>query len=124
MASLIERERTFQVVVYHDTRRYKLPGFAVGAVGKGLSEELGRNAEKLLQCKASGAIPPALRRYVEELPANIRVSMAKQAIIEGVAEGKLLVEHLEDYKAALAARAVTPGHITATGSMIAEAVKD
>ncbi len=76
MASLLTTKRggveanTYQVSVCYERRRYKLPGWGMDAMGRELSEELGRNVTKLLRCKASGAIPPELRRYVETLPAH------------------------------------------------------
>jgi integrase len=118
VASVIERERTYQVVVHCQRRRYKVPGFLINSIGKGLSEELGRNVEKLLACKAAGAIPPDLRRYVEALPVNIRASMAVQEIIDAAAEGKKLAEHVADFEAALLAKGNTPQHVAATANAL------
>jgi integrase len=118
MASLFERDASYQVVVCYERRRYKLPGWSADSTGKELSAELGRNVTRLLQCKASGAIPPDLRRYVESLPPRVRRSMAKQGIIDPVAEGKPAAVHVDDYAAALLAKGNTAQHVAVTANVL------
>jgi integrase len=118
MASLLKRDGSYQVAVCYELRRYKLPGWSVDAVGRELSAELGRNVTRLLQCKASGAIPPDLRRYIERLPSRTRRSMAKQSIIDPIAEGKKLPQHVADYETALLAKGNTAQHVAVTASAL------
>src|ERR1035437_3438512 len=128
MASLLITKRggidanTYQVAICFERRRYKLPGWRTDAIGRSLSEELGRNVGKWLACKASGAIPPDLRRYVEGLPARIRRSMAKQGIIEAWAEAKPLTEHIADFITTLTAGGRNAVYIaTPRGALLAGA---
>ena len=44
----------YTVHVFFERRRYKLPGFDTNAAGRRMSEELGRNVEKLLMHLATG----------------------------------------------------------------------
>lgn len=126
MASLLTTKRagveanTFQVSVCYERRRYKLPGWKTDSMGRALSEELGRNVTRLLQCKASGAIPPDLRRYVETLPPRVRRSMAKQGIIEGATEGKAVAEHITDFKLALTHKGNTADYVDETARTLVD----
>jgi len=113
----------FTVHISFDRRKYRIPGFGTDAMGRGLSEELGRNAERLLAGKASGAVRPELRRYVEGLPVYIRRSMATQGIIDAVAEGKTLVEQVTDFKVALLAKGVTERHAREVEATILEVAR-
>lgn len=123
MASLNKRDRHYQAVIQFERRVYKIPGFLLDSTGKRLSEELGRNIEKMLQTKATGNIPPDLRRYVETLPKRIRQSLARQGLIDAATEGKNLAEHIADYCQALAAKGVTPYHVESTKKMISKTVE-
>jgi len=114
---------SYTVRFCHDQRRYKLPGFAINADGKDQSEELARNAKRLLDAQAGGTMPPNLRRYVEGLPARTRRSMARQGIIDPGAEGKSIAAHIADFKAALLAKGNTRDTADATAAMLLEAVE-
>ena len=108
----------YTVHAFHDRRRYKVPGFSCDANGRRLSNELGRNIEKLLEARAGGTIPLGLRQYVETLPARIRTSLARQGVIDAAAEGKTLAEHVANYKAALAQKGNTAKHVAETSRML------
>ena len=57
------------------------------------------------------------RRY----PRGCRASMAKQGIIDPATEGKILANHVADFKAALLAKGNTTTHANVTVSAILEA---
>src|SRR4051812_41674205 len=110
--------QNYTVHTTYDSRRYRIPGWDVSAVGKKNSEELGRNIDRLLMGKASGDIRPELRKYLETLPDWIRRSLAAQGIIDQAAEGRPIADHLAASRTALEGKGVTVGHVTATAGMI------
>lgn len=110
------------MVVQHDRRTYKIPGFALDSTGKRQSEQLGDNVFRVLQSKAGSAgIHPTLRAYLESLPAHIRHSLAHQSIIDAGDEAKTLVEQLADYGKAMEHKGTTPLHIHKTTDLITKA---
>jgi integrase len=70
-------------------------------VDKQQSEVLGRQVERLISCKVAGGPPtPELTRWLEGTPQTLRNRLAKIGLLdpERVFGGKLLSEHLADFK--------------------------
>lgn len=77
------------------------------------SDELARKIDKLNSIRASGdTIPPELSRFVETMPPAIRNRLAEWGILSTTraAAGKLLADHLADWKTALLAKGNTARH--------------
>jgi len=78
----------------------RLPAFT----DKRQSEALGRQIEKLVACKVSWEQPDAqLARWLECVPAGMRERFTKIGLIDAsrAAAGKLLSEHIADFKQSL-----------------------
>ncbi len=94
-----------------EKRPRRLPGFPDAT----MTEDLGRQVLRLVGAKISGGQAPDtdLQRWIEGMPNDLRGRLAKIGLLSGqrVAAGKPLVEHLADWKAALAAKGNTPDYV-------------
>ena len=89
-------------------RRFK------GFENKKATEELGRKLERLVQYRVAGEEPDVLMvRWLETLPERLRDKLAAIGVLDQkrVAAGKSLEDHIEDFKAALAAKGNTTKHV-------------
>ncbi len=78
------------------------------------SEELGRQIERLLSFRGAGdMLPPDVSKWIEGVPARIRRLLGKWGILTAgkCAAMKPLAEHLEDWRAYLAAKGATKAHV-------------
>ncbi len=92
-----------------DGRIMRLPGFE----NQRLTESLGRNVQRLIDCRASGeTLPQDTARWIETLPQHITAVLARWGLLQGhtLAAGKALSEHIADWKANLLARGNTQQH--------------
>lgn len=81
---------------------------------KSLSEALGRKIVKLVNYKIAGEnLDPQLSRWLEQIPARLLNRFVEIGLIDNrrAAGGKLLKEHLEDFKQSLLAKSNTNGYI-------------
>jgi len=81
---------------------------------KSLSEILGQRIVKLVNYKMAGEnLDPQLSRWLEQIPARLRNKFVEIGLIDSkrAAAGKLLIEHLEDFKQSLLAKGNTTGYI-------------
>jgi integrase len=79
------------------------------------SDELARTVDRLNSLKSAGTgdvLPPELSRAVEQMPTAMRKSLANWRIIspEKSAASKPLLQHVDDWKAALIAKGNTPAY--------------
>ena len=92
-----------------DGRIMRLPGFA----NQRLTESLGRNVQRLIDCRASGeTLPQDTSRWLETLPRQTTEVLARWGLLQGhtLAAGTPLSEHIADWKADLLARGNTAKH--------------
>lgn len=78
------------------------------------SESLGRQIDKLVRTKVAGEQPDMeLARWLEGIPHKLRNRLAKIGLLDPkrAAAGKLLSEHLEDFRQSMIAKNVTPQHV-------------
>ena len=81
---------------------------------KSLSEALGRKIVKLANYKIAGEnLDPQLSRWLEQIPTRLRNRFVEIGLIDNrrAAAGKLLSEHLEDFKQSLLAKGNTIGYV-------------
>ncbi len=81
---------------------------------KSLSEALGRKIVKLVNYKIAGEnLDPQLSRWLEQIPARLRNKFVEIGLIDNkrAAAGKLLNEHLKDFKQSLLAKGNTTGYV-------------
>jgi len=86
---------------------------------KRASEEFGRNIDRLISCRVSGAeLDPTLNRWVENLPAYIRERLANISLLDTRHEavGKPIDRHLKDYETALRANGRARQYVNTTVS--------
>jgi len=90
----------------HVQIRHRIPGFE----NKRRTEDLGRQIEDLVSTKAAGQRPDIeQQRWLEGLPNGLIQKLVSWDLIsrERAAVGKLLSQHLEDFKGSLKAKGVT-----------------
>src|SRR5262245_42377381 len=112
-----KRGRTKQAakwyVEFKDQKDYvrRLPAFASRAA----SEEKGRNLVKLVDYHkgTGGQIDPALSQWLSGLPQSVREKLVNIGLLdsERAAANKGLLEHLDDWAAALRAKGTSAFHI-------------
>jgi site-specific recombinase XerD len=81
------------------------------------SEALGRQIERLAHCKIAGQqTDPQTSRWLENIPARMRQRFADIGLLdaERASGGKLLSEHLADFRQALTNKGNTPAQIDLT----------
>ena len=81
------------------------------------SEALGRQIQKLVNCKASGEQPDAqLSKWLENIPAKLTKRLAKIGLLDSrrIAAGVPLLEHLADFEQSLSAKGNTTRYVTKT----------
>jgi integrase len=91
----------------------RFPGYE----DKDATETLGKQIQRLVSCRASSEpIPPELNRWLERTPSKLRTKFAAIGLIspERASGGKPLVEHLNDFQAALTAKSNTPSYVKMT----------
>jgi integrase len=79
-----------------------------------LSEVLGRKIVKLVNYKIAGEnLDPQLSRWLEQIPTRLRNRFVEIGLIDNTraSAGKLLDEHLEDFKQSLLAKGNTFGYV-------------
>ncbi len=87
-------------------RVLRLPGFA----GERLTESLGRNVQRLIDCRASGETLPAdTSRWIETLPRSTVEVLNRWGLLQGfmLAAASPLAEHAADWIKSLRAKGVT-----------------
>ena len=92
-----------------DGRVLRLPGFE----NQRLTESLGRNVQRLIDCRASGeTLPQDTAKWIETLPHQTTEVLTRWGLLQGhtLAAGTLLRQHIADWKAALMARGNTKQH--------------
>ena len=128
MASLLVNTRggveaqSYQVQVCYERRRYKLPGWSVDSTGKELSAELGAQCNEAAAMQGEWGGFPGPAPLCRNSPRTRR-SMANQGIIDPVAEGKALAEHVADFKTAMLAKCNTPDHVATTTGAVLDAAE-
>ncbi len=99
------------------------PGFT----DKKQSAKLGEKLEKLVVCKLNNETPDRdLSVWLEQIPAKLRDRLVKIGLIDikRAAAGKLLSEHLEDFKKSLLAKRRTKKHVNQTTSRIQRVIEE
>ena len=90
-----------QTVEFRDAKGKwrQIPGFT----DEKASKELGRKLERLGQLRSVGEHDASLSKWAEGLPDKLREKLARWGILDrvGVASGKPLTKHLDDYRQAL-----------------------
>jgi integrase len=89
----------------------------VGFTDKAATESLGKQIQRLISCRASGEpISPELSRWLERIPGKLRTRFGLIGLLdpERAGAGKLLTEHLSDFRAALQAKGNTPSYVELT----------
>jgi len=87
----------------------RVPGYS----DKGASRELGRKLERLASLRGAGDVPDSeLLRWLESIPQELRDRLVKFDLIDGRSNvtGKLLVDHLADFRANMEHRSRTAAH--------------
>lgn len=106
------------VEFYDHTRKMRrLAAFA----NKSASQEFGRNIERLVACRVSGAeLDPTMSRWVENLPGHVRERLTKVGLLDSRREAasKFLEKHVEDYEASLIANGRVERYINITVSRV------
>ena len=90
-------------------RIMRLPGFE----NQRLTESLGRNVQRLIDCRASGeTLPQDTAKWIETLPHQTTEVLARWGLLKGhtLASGKALSQHIADWRADLLARGNTEQH--------------
>ena len=89
------------------------------------SAEAERQIRRLVAARQEQVAPdPSLHRYVEGLPARIKAKLGQLGILSRQSAcNKSLVEHLDDYEAALAARGNTVQHVALVKARITAVIK-
>ena len=93
------------------TRRF------AGFTDKAQSEALGRQIERLVNCRVSGEQPDAqLLKWLEQVPVTLKGRLAKIGLLDSarVHASKPLEEHLADYEKSLRVRGRTAQYIRET----------
>lgn len=101
----------------HRGKRHRIPGFAE----KRLTQKLSDNIEALVSCKIAGqTLDKNMQIWIEALPEKLLKKLISISLIDGhrAESGKLLTEHLEDYKEVLTAKGKSETHITGTVNRI------
>ena len=96
----------------HHNRRHRMPGF----VEKRHTQTFADNLEALVSCRiASPNITPDLQKWLEGLPDRIKTKFVSWNLIDSlsVEYGKLLQDHLKNWKQSLVASDCTKQHIQA-----------
>jgi len=81
---------------------------------KAQSEALGRQIERLVNSKIAGEqLEPQLSRWLEQIPKKLRDRFVKNGLLDAkrAAAGRLLKEHVEDYRKSLSAKGRTEKYI-------------
>ena len=107
----------------HFERIRRLPAFT----DKKQSGELGRKVEKLVVCRSNREAPDAeLSRWIESLPARVNKKLVEWDVIDArrAAASRPLVEHADDFEAALAAKGGTAKHTRQVANRVRKACKD
>ncbi len=102
-----------------DGRVLRLPGFE----NQRLTEALGRNVQKLIDCVANHELPTGdLALWVEAIPNHTAEILSRWGLLSGrrLAAGKALADHLADWKAAMLAKGLTEKHV---GMMYRDAMR-
>ena len=96
----------------HRGKRHRIPGFAE----KRLTQKLSDNIETLVSCKIAGqSLDKNIQLWIEALPDKLLKKFISIDLIDGhrAKSGKLLMEHLDDWKNSLIASGRSEGHIKA-----------
>ena len=94
-----------------DGRIMRLPGFE----NQRLTESLGRNVQKLIDCRANHELPTGdLALWIETLPNQTAKVLTRWGLLSGrrLAAGNALAEHLTDWLGYMRAKAMTEKHTT------------
>ena len=92
-----------------DGRVLRLPGFT----NQRMTESLGRNVERLIECRASGdTLPQDTSKWIETLSTQTTEVLVRRGLLQGhtLAAGKPLSQHIAEWKADLLARGNTEKH--------------
>ena len=92
-----------------DGRIMRLPGFE----NQRLTESLGRNVQKLIDCTANHELPTGdLALWIETLPCQTAKVLTRWGLLSGrrLAAGNALAEHLADWLGYMRAKAMTEKH--------------
>ena len=101
----------------HRGKRHRIPGFAE----KRLTQKLADNIETLVSCAIAGqTIDKNMQVWIEALPEKLLKKLISIGLIDGhrAESGKLLTEHLEDYREMLTAKGKSETHINGTVNRI------
>jgi integrase len=94
---------------------------------KAQSEALGRQIERLVNYKVAGEqLDPQLSRWLQQIPQKLRDRFVKIGLLDAkrAAAGKLLQEHIEDYRKSLSAKDRTENYIAGIKSALARIFTD
>ena len=100
-----------------DGRVLRLPGFE----NQRLTESLGRNVQRLIDCRASGEIlPQDTAKWVETLPHQTARVLTRWGLLQGhtLAAGTPLSQHITDWRADLLARGNTEKHANLSAARV------
>lgn len=105
-----------------DGRIMRLPGFN----NQRLTESLGRNVQRLIDCRASGeGLPQDTSKWIETLPQHTTEVLARWGLLQGhtLAAGTALSEHIADWRADLLARGNTEEHADTSAHRVGSVAK-
>ena len=93
---------------------------------RGQSQQLGKNIEKLVSCRANAEPPDrTLKQWLQSIPPSIRRRLVELDLIDGqrAAASKPLSEHVNEYEAVLLARGRVAKHVKSVVMQIRRLVK-
>lgn len=98
----------------------------VAFTDKSQSELLGRQIERLVNYKVAGEQPdPQLSRWLTEIPEKMRNKFVEIGLLDSckAAAGRLLTEHVEDFRVSLDAKGNTSEHVKKTVSRLRRVIE-
>ncbi len=118
-----ETEKFYAELRTAEGRVLRLPGFA----NERLTESLGCNVQRLIDCRASGeTLPGETARWIETLPRQTVAVLARWGLLQGhtLAGSKPLREQISDWKADLLARGNTVPYAATTADRVQRLTAD
>ena len=92
-----------------DRRVLRLPGFA----NQRLTESLGRNVQRLIDCRASGeTLPQDTAKWIETVPRRTTKVLTRWGLLQGhtLAASTPLSQHIADWKTVMLTKGMTAKH--------------
>lgn len=108
---------SWYVEIKHKDTIRRVPAFT----DKAASAEFGRKLERLSECREAGQTPPPeLSRWIEELPAKTRATLARIKLLDPrrLAASKSIKDHVEDFRRSLVAKGSSEAHAEQTAKRV------